>query len=66
MHAPAKTEHDQTEATGGVRPADLLHHLLKLQNRLIALDRMVSALVDSLEAVDELGRSRFLEATKPD
>lgn len=32
----------------------------------VALDRMVSALVDSLEAVDELGRSKFLEATKPD
>ena len=173
MHAPAKTEPDQTEATLDVRPADLLHHLLKLQNRLIApfsvhlekrfrvtvnefrtimlvgrlgetashelveitgvspmsvsravsalhrqgrlaialdpanrrrkmlrlteagevlyremlpttekvadylftalapadvvaLDRMVSALVDSLEAVDDLGRSKFLEATRPD
>jgi DNA-binding MarR family transcriptional regulator len=32
----------------------------------VALDRMVTALVDSLEAVDELGRSKFLEATKPD
>ena len=31
-----------------------------------ALDRMVSAPVESLEAVDKLGRSKFLEATNPD
>ena len=65
MHAPTKIEHDQTEAAapelGGVRPADLLHHLLKLQNRLIApfsvhLEKRYRVTINEFRAIMLVGR----------